>query len=309
MRENQQHYSQALPRFGSPPRMRGKLYPITGMPVVNRITPAHAGKTCPPLCRCCGLSDHPRACGENTGARIMDGDIVGSPPRMRGKLFLWIDNGKEARITPAHAGKTPLRGRGLRRRSDHPRACGENLYGVRASLSQCGSPPRMRGKRPRPVSAAESPRITPAHAGKTCAFMSMKSLYADHPRACGENAKGGQQLTPDSGSPPRMRGKPSLEECRIIEQRITPAHAGKTAGRCGRESSRTDHPRACGENDILLMTAFWLCGSPPRMRGKRLPLRFSSCAARITPAHAGKTKAFVLHPNGVSDHPRACGEN
>ena len=52
----------------------------------------------------------------------------------------------DARITPAHAGKTascvirPATG------ADHPRACGENLITIEYEFRKGGSPPRMRGK-------------------------------------------------------------------------------------------------------------------------------------------------------------------
>ena len=51
------------------------------------------------------------------------------------------------------------------------------------------------------------------------------------------------------------------------------------------------------------------CGSPPRMRGKRRPLREPPQSARITPAHAGKTGENRVERLLPADHPRACGEN
>ena len=51
-------------RMGSPPRMRGKGRSFELPVAVDRITPAHAGKSCNCFGRCdCG-QDHPRACGE-----------------------------------------------------------------------------------------------------------------------------------------------------------------------------------------------------------------------------------------------------
>ena len=97
---------------GSPPRMRGKLTGLVRFSYVNRITPAHAGKTSARTpCRRCAR-DHPRACGENRVFLVYLDHIQGSPPRMRGKLayisILFI----KSRITPAHAGKTFFDGTG-----------------------------------------------------------------------------------------------------------------------------------------------------------------------------------------------------
>ena len=69
---------------------------------------------------------------------------------MRGKLVdivVWVVG---LRITPAHAGKTtPVMPEAVTT-ADHPRACGENVAVVGTSADDAGSPPRMRGKLPRP---------------------------------------------------------------------------------------------------------------------------------------------------------------
>ena len=52
---------------GSPPRMRGKRALLDDFAVFNRITPAHAGKTCSGFVCSDKNRDHPRACGENEG--------------------------------------------------------------------------------------------------------------------------------------------------------------------------------------------------------------------------------------------------
>ena len=135
------------------------------------------------------------------------------------------------------------------------------------------------------------------------------SNTTDHPRACGENMKGGGAPDAIIGSPPRMRGKPHIGDVDKVFQRITPAHAGKTPLSFSSHSLSTDHPRACGEN--LLEQPFFqrLDGSPPRMRGKLSPLSRIHPGNRITPAHAGKTQAVSGIDALSADHPRACGEN
>ena len=92
--------------LGSPPRMRGKPNHKISSLVAQRITPAHAGKTT--VCRRLGTSwtDHPRACGENSDVAEKSKELLGSPPRMRGKLIDYQVVMPRSRITPAHAGKT-----------------------------------------------------------------------------------------------------------------------------------------------------------------------------------------------------------
>ena len=107
-----------------------------------------------------------------------------------------------------------------------------------------------------------------------------------------------------------MRGKrtsplPAPRACRI-----TPAHAGKTSYYGSQRLQKPeDHPRACGENICGCAAFAVLSGSPPRMRGKRVPLRLQRRQTRITPAHAGKTYQRADRRNRKPDHPRACGEN
>ena len=154
--------------------------------------------------------------------------MVGSPPRMRGKLILIPCVQPRGRITPADAGKT--RGYRPRRRprQDHPRGCGENKHRKFAHVEQIGSPPRMRGKRTSQVCPSEMRRITPADAGKTAKIAPFNAPNVDHPRGCGENFSMGSSTTASGGSPPRMRGKQRLTLLCEYCIRITPADAGKT---------------------------------------------------------------------------------
>ena len=210
--------------------MRGKLTAVLARPPQLRITPAHAGKTQAPASISALPSDHPRACGENNKSLCASMNQGGSPPRMRGKLASAISASGAPRITPAHAGKTNDSIYKYEHFTDHPRACGENSLIASRTISGPGSPPRMRGKRAYLKEQGIAPRITPAHAGKTPARESWTATSSDHPRACGENTKVETGSGSYSGSPPRMRGKPSVRAVCTKIFRITPAHAGKTSG-------------------------------------------------------------------------------
>ena len=223
-----------------PPVFRRFVYPW--------ITPAHAGKTCGNRPALTGKKDHPRACGENLYLSSVCELSMGSPPRMRGKLDFAEKVVVDLGITPAHAGKTSRSSAELSATRDHPRACGENLGAPSSAVSVAGSPPRMRGKHDEKRDGCMGGGITPAHAGKTMRGHCLRSTRRDHPRACGEN------FTPlpcgmmVAGSPPRMRGKQTINQMLSAHLGITPAHAGKTPLPLITESLRRDHPRACGEN-------------------------------------------------------------
>ena len=131
---------------GSPPRMRGKVAPISVTPQAVGITPACAGKS-RRLYRAIGCSK-------------------GSPPRMRGKAFPLLVMPTQSRITPAYAGKRGHRRFGPGTIRDHPRVCGEKCSSKLLVKELSGSPPRVRGKDIGSTEQQQPPGITPACAGK-----------------------------------------------------------------------------------------------------------------------------------------------
>ena len=92
--------------LGSPPRVREKLHLHLSVCQVSRITPACAGKTVKTTKIIRGIQDHPRVCGKNSKPPYSGLLALGSPPRVREKPEPTTPVDKEARITPACAGKT-----------------------------------------------------------------------------------------------------------------------------------------------------------------------------------------------------------
>ncbi len=232
--------------------------------------------------------DHPRVCGEKWPRPWATHLTQGSPPHMRGKV--WI--------------RSPM----ILLFWDHPRVCGEKKSSTNAVFGPLGSPPRMRGKEPIPLCTTRTVGITPAYAGKSRFCPSSHSTSWDHPRVCGEKTTAAEPLVGVGGSPPRMRGK-VLQPIRPLDHLgITPAYAGKSVSLSSQVCQGVDHPRVCGEKFPRPLLVLCLSGSPPRMRGKApngmRPLKPSG----ITPAYAGKSGARRLpHPERW-DHPRVCGE-
>ena len=132
---------------GSPPRMRGKPSSGALADAAGGITPADAGKTFFRSFIRCRRRDHPRGCGENAFRNQYSTAILGSPPRMRGKRSCKVFQQSDAGITPADAGKTGSGRQDVRKRNHHPRGCGENRSLLGVTITELGSPPRMRGKR------------------------------------------------------------------------------------------------------------------------------------------------------------------
>ena len=147
----------------------------------------------------------------------------------------------------------------------------------------------MRGKLT-PVTIIFPPSwITPACAGKTGLNEAERTIGEDHPRMCGENSVVPSSASSNKGSPPHVRGKPTIKSRLAQAMGITPACAGKTFVQALQISICQDHPRMCGENVMTLYLGFEEMGSPPHVRGKPPFVERKLSGTGITPACAGKT--------------------
>ena len=273
---------------GSPPRVRGKVLISEAVPSSAGITPACAGKSFSGNFSPARMKDHPRVCGEKPAhapsLRAPSGSPprargkekakdrleikTGSPPRARGKVPVRRRQRGEHGITPACAGKSPDCRCALTANLHHPRVRGEKPWPMRTAPSSSGSPPRVRGKADREAVAVDDDGITPACAGKSILDWRILGYQRDHPRVCGEKAIVClfPQIVP--GSPPRVRGKARYNIIGYAPAGITPARAGKRPRPTRWQSSRRDHPRACGEKIQHQRNSNAERGSPPRVRGK-----------------------------------------
>ena len=69
-----------------------------------------------------------------------------------------------------------------------------------------------------------------------------------HPHSRGENYSRSPRVSAFMGSSPLMRGKRGHGGKDETTGRLIPTHAGKTVRSPSVLSSRTAHPRSCGEN-------------------------------------------------------------
>ena len=152
---------------GSSPRVRGKQIPYFPVLVHRRLIPACAGKTITDSSRSKSLTAHPRVCGENPLLRRFPTVGLGSSPRVRGKLILWVPVPVRLGLIPACAGKTCPASRWRRGGWAHPRVCGENPPPQPCAPRAGGSSPRVRGKRECDHGIDVAHGLIPACAGKT----------------------------------------------------------------------------------------------------------------------------------------------
>ena len=130
-----------------------------------------------------------------------------------------------------------------------------------------------------------------------------------HPRSRGENGR--RRFAPGTpvGSSPLTRGKHSDAAPIARDQRLIPAHAGKTAGLQRSPRHRGAHPRSRGENWAAHTSVGFPDDSSPLTRGKLESLLRSTRNGGLIPAHAGKTVNQSTRRPPSAAHPRSRGEN
>ena len=207
---------------------------------------------------------------------------------MRGKGSAIVFSSLALGITPAYAGKRSTIQQPRQPAQDHPRLCGEKVYGSVIRHDRIGSPPPMRGKASTTKRSQRDFGITPAYAGKRRSPALLPELEQDHPRLCGEKCTIVERKSLRVGSPPPMRGKGVQIVRSFCVSRITPAYAGKSSRPQKFTELTGDHPRLCGEKVMV-----------------RIP---EGTNIGITPAYAGKRFRGQRRSKVYKDHPRLCGE-
>ena len=161
--------------WGSSPLTRGKLLQAEGHTLIAGLIPAHAGKTSTCGRRSTSWTAHPRSRGENICSGVNLSFLEGSSPLTRGKPLVKGRAVEEARLIPAHAGKTRVVQVSAALLEAHPRSRGENVASLGRVGESPGSSPLTRGK---PGDLGHHQRrggLIPAHAGKT---QSKRRLYS-----------------------------------------------------------------------------------------------------------------------------------
>ena len=227
---------------------------------------------------------------------------------MRGTGHRWPHLKIPLGITPACAGNRRLGSRYQLFNGDHPRVCGEQASGPPRAAIRLGSPPRVRGTEYSMYNMFCQYGITPACAGNSSSAASSTSPSQDHPRVCGEQVGAVAEMPRARGSPPRVRGTEDLRRQGGGHRGITPACAGNRWGSSAKSPHSWDHPRVCGEQNMVANAMGRCEGSPPRVRGTGGGNLDQLGHSGITPACAGNSRQSSGAGSRSGDHPRVCGE-
>ena len=208
-------------------------------------------------------------CGEHSDAALMIAPRSGSSPHVRGAHGEALVRDFEVGIIPACAGSTSMSAAYLSLSRDHPRMCGEHWRSLGRFALRVG--------------------IIPACAGSTLLYVQHVVKLRDHPRMCGEHSGSCPLPAPSAGSSPHVRGAPVGAADGGFHGGIIPACAGSTKRTELSLLRSGDHPRMCGEHNIVFVPYNLYRGSSPHVRGARIWNYGTRHASGIIPACAGST--------------------
>ncbi len=293
---------------GITPRVRGAGQPGFGSSAYQRITPACAGSRRWPYWTPGSPRDHPRVCGEQISTQLPPLPPDGSPPRVRGAAVLPRAGQPALGITPARAGTRRRIRAPARCGAEDPRVCGDEQSGDADDGSGVGRPPRVRGR----VRELDPDVLlrgkTPARAGTRGSWRSTARPRREDPRACGDEAAGGEWPPSGVGRPPRVRGRDPPRPDRRCPGRKTPARAGTSTAEGATEDPVKEDPRACGDERAAAMPGVRSPGRPPRVRGRATARTARSPRLWKTPARAGTSLPNFRADSCAREDPRACGD-
>ena len=189
--------------------MQGKLACLDARHDRGGLIPTHAGKTTRATTTPHQTKAHPHSRGENLPMRITIVLPGGSSPLTRGKLHLAALTGADARLIPAHAGKTFRALARVKRLRAHPHSRGENAPGIASPSWFQGSSPLARGKQCQHEIEGHQAGLIPTHVGKTNSCAGSTGRTWVHPRPRGENLWRAFRKGMAWGSSPLTRGKHS----------------------------------------------------------------------------------------------------
>ena len=245
------------------------------LPLTRSMLPSLGTATCTDDTRKC------HRCTQNQGiSRRSVPRLVPRRRRRRGRLW-----------KPAHGWcllfAAPATGGG-EGRSGLPRVCGANLRPEPEAGPAVGLPPVCPGGQKTACSSGSTRGLLPRVRGGLPVGVPVLVVSGLPPRVRGGRCDG-TLPSYQSGLPPRVRGGPEPDLLRPVPQRATPACAGRTLRRRRGGSGRADYPRVCGADRRHQITASFISGLPPRVRGGRWWSSARQSPLRTTPACAGRT--------------------
>ena len=150
-----------------------------------------------------------------------------------------------------------------------------------------GSSPRVWGQDIFTKDGATVVGIIPTRVGTSCVLAAVKHFRWDHPHACGDKVRLASPETSILGSSPRVWGQDTEYSVCCPSVRIIPTRVGTRTVTKLPNTSKRDHPHACGDKSIRVRRFWKTRGSSPRVWGQGRFSNSSSSSSRIIPTRVG----------------------
>ena len=144
--------------------------------------------------------------------------------------------------------------------------------------------------------------------GTSQPFVIIWLFVRDHPHACGDKLPAGVPNNVVSGSSPRVWGQVIKAVGFGHPLRIIPTRVGTSQQGLCCFLGKQDHPHACGDKQLFLLTVKLLEGSSPRVWGQVSRLHREKRTKRIIPTRVGTSHRDTRQSCRPWDHPHACGD-
>ena len=216
-------------QHGPSPRVWGERASVSRVPLALRTIPTRVGRTRWQQSPARWQSDHPHACGENSGNCRVLTCSAGPSPRVWGEPPSFGKSHAVRRTIPTRVGRTYRSVLPLKNISDHPHACGENLFLRSSGKSANGPSPRVWGELQNLQKISRFIRTIPTRVGRTSNCATARCPPSDHPHACGENTTALILESSRNGPSPRVWGERATLPLASVWYRTIPTRVGRTS--------------------------------------------------------------------------------
>ena len=155
-----------------------------------------------------------------------------------------------------------------------------------------GSSPCVWGQAPLMLGLTIQHRIIPMRVGTRTLKNNLCCCPRDHPHACGDKFPRQKLRAASLGSSPCVWGQVILISSFTSRFRIIPMRVGTSHFFCVIATVKQDHPHACGDKKILILTWKTYRGSSPCVWGQARAQRQNNIALGIIPMRVGTRAVF-----------------
>ena len=207
-------------------------------------------------------------CGADSNWQCDIDTGVGSSPRVRSRLGVYVGAPVARGIISACAEQTAILTSRCSAGADHLRVCGADVNAQLVNGGFVGSSPRVRS-RPCPTrSWSRSPGIISACAEQTQIPRIRPALDGDHLRVCGADQVRDTMYGTSQGSSPRVRSRQQDHHQQRPRTGIISACAEQTILKPTSHEPIGDHLRVCGADRPRRSILAAGAGSSPRVRSR-----------------------------------------